>query len=109
MTICSYEVDCADVLDLTAPATLDAHDITPEMLSCAWRLDRDSRRTPASWAVYDKLSVLGVAGIIVPSYAVSAKPGAQNVVFWDWGDTPPHMVKVVDDYGRLPKRPKSFE
>ena len=37
MTLCAYEVDCEDVLDLTDPATSAAHGIEPADLACPWK------------------------------------------------------------------------
>lgn len=37
LTLCAYEVDCADALDLTDPDTRDAHRVTRDDLACAWQ------------------------------------------------------------------------
>jgi len=50
----------------------------------------------------------GIAGIIVPSFAINASPSGKNIVFWKWSDKPPHQVKVIDDSGRLPHNRSSW-
>ena len=37
MTLCAYEVDCEDVLDLTDAAILAANGINPADLACPWK------------------------------------------------------------------------
>ncbi|HJS86433.1 MAG TPA: RES domain-containing protein [Acetobacteraceae bacterium] len=108
LTLCSYDVDCNDVLDLTDPAVLTARSIAPSDLACAWK-DLETRGIrPPSWLVAERLSRDGVAGIVVPSYAHGATAADVNVVFWNWGTTLPHRVRVIDDEYRLPKDARSW-
>ncbi len=108
MTLCAYEVDCEDILDLTNPATLAAHGITPADLACAWK-DLSTRGIkPPSWEIAQRLVESGTAGIIVPSFAKGADATDGNVVFWDWAPHPPHQVRVIDDDRRLPKDASSW-
>ena len=108
MTLCAYEVDCEDVLDLTDTATLAAHRITPADLACPWK-DLSTRGIkPSSWEIAERLSGAGTAGVIVPSFAKGAVTTDVNVVFWDWALDPPHQVRVIDDNRRLPKDPNSW-
>lgn len=108
MTLCAYQVDCADVLDLTEPPTLAAHGIAPADLACAWK-DLSTRGiTPATWLLARRLIAGGTAGIIVPSFAKGAGAADINVVFWDWAPDPPHQVRVVDDHDRLPRDASSW-
>ena len=103
MTLCAYEVDCQDVLDLTDAAVLAGQGISPADLGCAWK-DLSARGiTPPSWAMTQRLAGAGTAGIIVPSFASGAGAGDVNVVFWHWAADPPHRVRVIDDGGRLPR------
>ena len=108
MTVCAYEVDCEDVLDLTDTATLAAHRITPADLACPWK-DLSTRGIkPPSWKIAERLSEAGTAGVIVPSFAKGAVTTDVNVVFWDWAPDPPHQVRVIDDDRRLPKDASSW-
>lgn len=108
MTLCAYEVDCQDVLDLTVAAVLAGHGIGRADLGCAWK-DLSTRGiTPPSWTMAERLAGAGTAGIIVPSFASGAGAGDIDVVFWHWAADPPHRVRVIDDQGRLPRDASSW-
>jgi RES domain-containing protein len=108
MTLCAYEVDCEDVLDLSDAATLAAHGIAPAALACPWK-DLSTREIkPPSWQITERLIAAGIAGIIVPSFAKGAAASDINVVFWDWAPDPPHQVRVIDDDHRLPRDARSW-
>ena len=108
LTICSYEVDCEDVADLTDDASRNMHGISLDAMADAWASALAENRRPASWTVYDRLSG-NCSGILVPSFAHRAPAAIRNLVLWDWSSDPPHQVKVVDPAGRLPKNQKSWE
>jgi RES domain-containing protein len=108
MTLCAYEVDCEDVLDLTDPATLAAHEIAPAELACPWK-DLSTRGIkPPSWAITERLAAAGTAGVVVASFAKGAVEADINVVFWKWAPGPPHQVRVIDDDQRLPRDASSW-
>ena len=108
MTMCAYEVDCADVLDLTDPGTLAATGATSSDLGCAWEDIAARGDMPPSWALAQHLMASGCAVIVVPSFASKATRADINVVFWRWAPNPPHQVRVIDDYDRLPKHDSSW-
>lgn len=108
MTMCAYEVDCADVLDLTDATTRAAEGVAPGDLSCAWEDIADRGGEPPSWALARRLIAAGHAGIVVPSFAAGAGEADANVVFWRWSAEPPHIVRVVDHHGRLPRDDRSW-
>jgi RES domain-containing protein len=108
MTLCAYEVDCEDVLDLTNTDTLAAHGIAPTDLSCPWK-DLSTRGIrPPSWEIAERLSANKTAGVIVRSFAKGAVATDVNVVFWDWAANPPRQVRVIDDERRLPRDARSW-
>jgi RES domain-containing protein len=84
------------------------HRIDLAALSCAWAYDRANGRTPASWDIAARLIAKGAAGILVPSFANSARPDKSNLVLWRWGESLPHLVRVHDPAGRLPKDQSSW-
>jgi RES domain-containing protein len=108
LTICSYQVDVDDVVDLRDDGGRKAKSVALAALACAWADDVASGRYPASWRVADRLIAQGSAGALVPSFAVGAKPDMTNLVLWRWGATLPHRVEVHDPSGRLPKDQTSW-
>jgi RES domain-containing protein len=85
--LCSYEVDCDDIIDLLA---LERKPIPSRQL--AVRLIADGR-----------------AGILVPSFAVGSAAGSHNLVLWRWGPDLPYRVTVHDPSGRLPRSQLSWD
>jgi RES domain-containing protein len=108
MTLCGYDVDCENILDLTDDGVRSANGLTTGDLDCAWK-DLSTRKIePPSWAMMKRLTAGGVAGIVVQSFAIGATAADVNVVFWKWSDGLPHQVKVIDDAERLPKNVSSW-
>jgi RES domain-containing protein len=109
MTLCSYRIDCCDILDLTADEGLAAALITRAELACAWEMLAADRKPVPTWELADRLIKSGCAGIIVPSFAARAGDRDINLVLWRWTRDKPHMVIVVDDDNRLPKDRSSWQ
>ena len=103
LTICSYQVDVDDVVDLKDDDGRKANGVVLAALSCAWADNVASGRYPASWTIADSLIAQGSAGVLVPSFARGARPDMTNLVLWKWGPALPHRVEVHDPDGRLPK------
>jgi RES domain-containing protein len=109
LVLCSYDIDCDDVVDLrtaNARATAGTQDID---LACAWMLLASSGVEPPSWKLARELSAAGKAGILVPSYAIGATGDEFNLVLWNWGPAVPHSVQVYDPSGKLPKNQLSWD
>ena len=51
---------------------------------------------------------VGLAGIIVPSFAEGANPDAKNLVLWRWSEDLPHRVSIIDLERRLPRNDASW-
>ena len=107
--LCSYEVDCTDIIDLRTDADRAAHGIALSDMSCAWLSILNSGGTPPSWTIATGLIANGAAGVIVPSFAPGATADDQNLVLWDWSEVLPHKVAVHDPSGRLPKNALSWD
>jgi RES domain-containing protein len=101
--LCSYEVDCEDIADLTTGQGRGDFSAAFEDMACAWATSLSEGERPPSWSIYDRLRSLGVAGILVPSFAPGGDSDDKNLVLWDWGPALPHKVTVFDPSGRLPK------
>jgi RES domain-containing protein len=114
MMLVGYRVDCVGVVDLTDPAVLDTLGIDPADLGCPWEDLADRQLQPPSWTLAETLIDAGAQAAIVPSFAPGANPAPdaptpRNLVFWQWSETPPCTVLVIDDFGRLPKDASSWD
>jgi len=108
MTLCVYEVDCEDVIDLTDPSERDRLGTTEAELSGPWEDLALQGHAPPTWALARRLIGAGVAGILVRSFAPGAEPADINAAFWRWSDDLPHRVRVIDDQNRLPRDDTSW-
>ena len=108
LTLCAYDVDCADIVDLTSDEKCREAGIESVVLASPWFGDIAEGRRPASWRIHDALAP-AAAGILVPSFAVGAPASLTNLVLWDWAETGPRAVRVHDPDHRLPKTAASWE
>jgi RES domain-containing protein len=106
--LCTYEIDCEDVVDLRNTALRQIGDAPEEDMACAWFAEAAAGREPASWRLARRLMGEGAAGLLVPSYASAATPNDVNLVLWRWSARRPHKVSVFDPSGRLPKNQLSW-
>lgn len=108
LTVCEYNVDVDNIVDLRTNADQAAAAVGLDELSCPWADDLASGREPASWKVAKRLIASNTAGILVPSFANGATADNCNLVLWKWGPTLPHRVDVHDPSGKLPKNQLSW-
>ncbi len=108
LTLCAFEVSCADILDLTDHAVRRKVDVTLDDMACAWEDMISTGNKPPSWQIADRLISLGAAAIVTPSFASRAGVSDINIVFWKWSRRKPHKIRVIDDYSRLPKDDRSW-
>jgi RES domain-containing protein len=101
--LCSYDVDCEDIADLCTESGRRRYEVAYGDMACAWAAALSEGKRPVSWEIYERLRVLGSAGILVPSFASGAAADDRNLVLWDWGPDLPHNFKVSYRSGRLPK------
>ena len=107
LTLCAYDVDCDDVVDLTTKGGREQARVTEADMAAPWFGDMKEGRRPASWLIHDRL-VSEAAGILVPSFAFRAPLGATNLVLWRWAESGPHRVRVHDPDHVLPKNRASW-
>jgi RES domain-containing protein len=100
LTVVTYDVDCADICDLTTEAGLLAAGTDLTTLGCAWMLDRAEGLIPPTWTLAKRLIAAGAAGVVVPSFATGATEGMRNLVLWRWGRETQKVV-AWDEEGRL--------
>src|SRR5208283_5419978 len=82
--LCSYDVDCEDVVDLRNEEGRRAGSVSFVDMACAWFSDISQGREPPSWRIARSLVDAGKAGVLVPSFAPGATPADQNLVLWKW-------------------------
>jgi RES domain-containing protein len=105
LILCSYDVDCEDIIDLRDDTARATANVTRDELACPWAEDLARGGEPASHAMVRRLVKTGAAGILVPSFATGARADDANLVLWRWGPALPHRVAVFDPNGRLSKPP----
>jgi RES domain-containing protein len=108
MTLVAYQVDCDNIADLNNSGVQLILGCTPDELGCAWEDMADQSREPPTWLLADRLQTNGVAGLLVRSFAPGCSENNCNLVLWQWSQTVPHSVQVIDDLSRLPKTRDSW-
>jgi RES domain-containing protein len=108
LVLCSYEVDCEDIVDLTTTAGLKTARVAVDDLACGWMMLAHQRKAPPTWTMAKRLIADGVAGVIAPSFAPGASVDDRNLILWRWGPDKPHRISVHDPSGRLPKNQLSW-
>ena len=106
--LCTYEVDCEDIVDLRDDAGQAAEGVSGDDLACAWMFVALTGGTPPTWTLADRLMERGAAGVLTPSFARGAQKDAWNIVLWRWTSRRPHRCRVYDPAGRLPKDQASW-
>jgi RES domain-containing protein len=97
LTLCEYDIDCADIIDLTDSAMRKAEGVDAGDMACAWLTHQRAGKVAPSQALSKSLIKKGYAGAIVPGIG----EGAKNLVLWRWGDRALNKVEVYDPEGRL--------
>jgi RES domain-containing protein len=103
LTLCEYDVDCADIIDLTVPAMREAEGVAFADLGCGWLTFQRAGQVAPSQLVARSLIKKGYAGALVSSYVPNVQEHAANLVLWRWGDRALNKVEVYDPDGRLGK------
>lgn len=114
MMLVGYRVDCGGVVDLTDSAVQKALGIDLDILGCRWEDLADRRLEVPTWRLAEQLIADDVQAAIVPSFAPGGNPApgaapARNLVFWQWSESAPCAVLVIDDFGRLPRDAASWD
>ncbi|NOT68528.1 MAG: RES domain-containing protein [Methylophilaceae bacterium] len=108
MTLVAYEIDCTKIADLNDEALLKRLGFSSQDLACAWEAMAAKKQEPATWQLVNQLRSLDVAGILVRSFASACNANNQNLVLWDWSDSAPNAVRLIDDFDRLPRTMASW-
>lgn len=108
MTLLAYEVDCANIVNLQDPDILALLGCSPVDLTCAWEDLASLNHEPPTWKLADQLRELNSSGIQCRSFAPGCTEQSFNLVLWEWSDSLSDIVRVIDDFGRLPKSKDSW-
>jgi RES domain-containing protein len=100
LTLCSYDVDCASIIDLSTDAARAEAGVALEDMACGWMDDISSNKKPASWALHARFAK-AASGLLVPSFAHGAAAGTTSLTLWRWGPDLPRRVMVFDPQERL--------
>jgi RES domain-containing protein len=108
MTLVAYEIDCAKIADLKDEQLLKSMNSSILELGCAWEDLATQNLEPPTWRLAEQLRALDVSGILVRSFASGCTAKNQNLVLWNWSESEANDVRVIDDFGKLPKTPESW-
>ena len=108
MTLIAYEIDCAKIANLNDRQLLMNIGSSAQELACAWEDLATQQIEPLAWRLSEQLRALDVTGILVRSFAPGCTTQNQNLVLWRWSTSDRNAVKVIDDFGRLPNTPDSW-
>ena len=101
LTLVEYDIDCADIIDLTDPAMRAAEGVARDDMACAWLTFQRSGKIAPSQTLARSLIKKGYSGALVPSFVPGIAEGSTNLVLWRWGDRVLNKVAVYDPENRL--------
>lgn len=100
-TLIELAIDAGPIFDASDPDLLAGQGVTPaDLARDDWRLAMHGGPAPTQ-SLATRLIAKGFAGMIAPSYARTANPGARNLILWHWGPDLPHRATLIDDEDRL--------
>ena len=108
MTLVAYEINGASIADFTDENLLKEMGCSIQDLACAWEDLASQQLEPPTWLLTDRLRGLDVAGILVRSFASGCTAKNRNLILWNWSESESNEIRVIDDFGRLPKSIESW-
>lgn len=99
LTISRYAVDYDGIADLRTDSNRAVLGVVLADLACPWTAHLRRGEIPPSHQVVRRLMDTGYGGLVAPSFAVGASPGDQVLALWDWSETLPRKVTMVDAVG----------
>src|SRR3546814_20482530 len=98
LTMCEYDVDCAEVADLRDEKGRKRHGVALVDLACGWLTCLRDRRKAPSWLGADKLRNEDFCGILLPRLSPGRPASHTNLVLWRWrADVPPTVTVRTDE------------
>jgi len=106
-TLAAYELELADVIDLSAGYDPDHWAAPWADWNCDWRwIARVEHKVPPSWQLGDEAIRSGAAGLLFPS---THQADGTNLVVFGANLTTADRLAVHDPDGMLPKDQRSWE
>ena len=101
-TVVSYEAEIADVFDCRDEEALKAEGMDAAALAdTTWRDQMKATGEARAQSFARRLMGKGFRALLVRSFAPGATENDLNLVLWDWGDSPPSRLTLIDDENRL--------
>lgn len=95
-TLVELAIDARPIFDATDADLLARQGLTPaDLAHDDWRLAMRTGTAPTH-TFAARLIAAGFTGLIAPSYARTANPGARNLILWRWGPDLPARVRLID-------------
>ena len=108
--LCTYEIDCEDVIDLRDEEERRAAGISQDELACPWFAEAAAGREPASWRLAKKLIADGAAGLLGAKLRSRSDPRRRQSRSYGAGAaSQPSQGSGVRPSGRLPKNRLSWD
>ncbi|RJL05529.1 RES domain-containing protein [Paracoccus aestuarii] len=101
-TLVAYRADLEPVFDATDAEALKDYDMrTTDLAAEEWRIRmREDGKAPTQ-IFAEQLIRKAYCGMLVRSFVKGATEADRNLVLWNWRDTLPSQLSLVDDEGRL--------
>jgi RES domain-containing protein len=101
-TLVSYDAEIEAVFDATNTGMLEAEGYDESLLSAnSWRDEMEATGEARTQALARALIGKGYHGLLVRSFAPGTSGNDLNLVLWQWGETPPARLTLIDDENRL--------
>ena len=105
-TLCAYDVDVKEIVDLTDSLVQTVCSVTPAILACSWKeIWLVQKQRPPTWDLAARLTAVNCAGVRVPSMRHFS---GINIVLWKWNDHPDRCIAALDPRSDLPSNQSSW-
>ena len=105
-TLCAYDVDVKEIVDLTDSLVQTVCSVTPAILACSWKeIWLVQKQRPPTWDLAARLMAVDCAGVRVPSMRHFS---GTNIVLWKWNDHPDRYIAALDPRSDLPSNQSSW-
>ena len=101
-TLVSYDAEIDTLFDCRDIAALAAEGMTADALAApTWRDEMKAVGEAKAQGFARRLMSTGHNGLIVRSFAPGSTADDMNLVLWQWGDSSPARLVLIDDENRL--------